>query len=820
MYTRIKKRLITATNLTLVLLLIATTSLALEFVQAGRLQHTNARSWLLVSALIATILGWLLGKTRIEGWITLPAVFLTGLIWSFITVGNLYPLLANWVIKLPLLALQLFRSQEAPPDWLPLRAATKLLLTETNLLVAHIARWLSGLNQGNIDLDPLVLVMLWSFIVWVLSFWAAWILRRYQRADFAIMPGIAILAVMLNYQGLDERILLVPLGAGLLLMALNYYSNHLASWHRKKIDYAEDIGSDWILTASLLLIAIMVMAAFIPYFSIQPVVAWARQLVRPASESAAPVAEALGLEPQAVSARSSGAAQSLTVSNSHSLGSRPDLSQDTIFYATVIEPAYSPPPIALYEHPEIPVDLSAPRYYWRVLTYDIYTGDGWLSSSHRQQSFSANQAVFDQIPDNQMIIRQQIKPMVDLDGMLYASGNLISTDQDFRVSWRTTPLRETNSPDKFSLADPFAAAVVTPIADQGYTVTSTLAMVTGEQLRASSTDYPPEIAERYLQLPDELPLRVRELAYQLITDIHNPFDQALAIEHFLRQIPYSIDIPAPPRNRDGVDYFLFSEQKGFCDYYASAMVVLARAAGIPARIVMGYAPGLYDPSQRRYVIVEADAHSWVEIYFSGIGWVEFEPTAAQPEIVHPDQGSQSVGLSDVALPPAEIQPTTSWIDILKRSAFIGGLAILILGAIGAQFFLIAQAVESWWWKRQPAEQAIYKVYDRMRLQGERVLIEVQAGDTPYEFSRRLQSRLESLFKHPFANHRPLALERILTKRLKTASEAIHKVTVTYAQTAYSDRPVTVEASETTFQNWRKLWTLLVWARLLNRRKGD
>ena len=85
------------------------------------------------------------------------------------------------------------------------------------------------------------------------------------------------------------------------------------------------------------------------------------------------------------------------------------------------------------------------------------------------------------------------------------------------------------------------------------------------------------------------------------------------------------------------DYFLFDLKTGYCDYYATSMIVMARAVGLPARLVIGYANGDYDPVKAEYVIREADAHSWVEVYFAGAGWVEFEPTASELRFTLPDE---------------------------------------------------------------------------------------------------------------------------------------------------------------------------------------
>ena len=101
-----------------------------------------------------------------------------------------------------------------------------------------------------------------------------------------------------------------------------------------------------------------------------------------------------------------------------------------------------------------------------------------------------------------------------------------------------------------------------------------------------------------------------------------------AIEQALRSLTYDEQRPTPPDERDWVDYFLFDAQRGYCDDFASAMVVMLRAQGIPARWVQGYAGGTLDPDTGLWVVRESVAHSWVEVYFPTYGWQRFEPTPA------------------------------------------------------------------------------------------------------------------------------------------------------------------------------------------------
>jgi hypothetical protein len=100
-------------------------------------------------------------------------------------------------------------------------------------------------------------------------------------------------------------------------------------------------------------------------------------------------------------------------------------------------------------------------------------------------------------------------------------------------------------------------------------------------------------------------------------------------------IKYSETVPELPANQELIDWFLFDLREGFCNYYASAEVILLRSVGIPARMALGYAQGDYQETTTEYIVRQRDAHAWPEVYFSGLGWVEFEPTAGQPDLARP-----------------------------------------------------------------------------------------------------------------------------------------------------------------------------------------
>jgi hypothetical protein len=149
---------------------------------------------------------------------------------------------------------------------------------------------------------------------------------------------------------------------------------------------------------------------------------------------------------------------------------------------------------------------------------------------------------------------------------------------------------------------------------------------------APSFTYPAFIREHYLQLPDTSP-RVAAFAREVTSAASTPYGRARAIEqHLRRSYQYSLDVGATV-SADPVDDFLFTRKTGYCEHYATAMVVLLRTLGIPARLVTGFLPGVWNDFGNYYTIRQQDAHAWVEVYFPRSGWVTFDPTPSVPAAV-------------------------------------------------------------------------------------------------------------------------------------------------------------------------------------------
>lgn len=140
-----------------------------------------------------------------------------------------------------------------------------------------------------------------------------------------------------------------------------------------------------------------------------------------------------------------------------------------------------------------------------------------------------------------------------------------------------------------------------------------------------SDAYADTVRADYLALPDGVETGVYALAGQITQDAQTDFDRAAALCAYLRSAyPYTLAQNVPPAGRDFVSWFLLDEQQGYCTSFATAMAVMARMVGLPARYIEGYAAVPDSDSVAR--VTQQQAHAWVEIYFSGFGWLPFDPT--------------------------------------------------------------------------------------------------------------------------------------------------------------------------------------------------
>ncbi len=164
-----------------------------------------------------------------------------------------------------------------------------------------------------------------------------------------------------------------------------------------------------------------------------------------------------------------------------------------------------------------------------------------------------------------------------------------------------------------------------------YTVLSQEPLATVDTLRAASGAVPDPIGQRYAQ-PATATDRLRALARQITESEPTTYNKVRAIEAWLSaNVEYSLEAPLPPSDvADTVDWFVFDGRQGWCEQIASTLVVMLREVGVPARVATGFVTGDLDPLTGRYTVRAKDAHAWAEVWFPGVGWQGFDPTASVP----------------------------------------------------------------------------------------------------------------------------------------------------------------------------------------------
>jgi transglutaminase-like putative cysteine protease len=261
------------------------------------------------------------------------------------------------------------------------------------------------------------------------------------------------------------------------------------------------------------------------------------------------------------------------------------------------------------------------------VTYDQYTGRAMASSQTTSQRLDRREPL-----EGSMDTETSRKFSEFTVTLLAPSTSVIyAPDEPLTVSVPTVyDFRSGDRHDYGSLRP------LTPIHEQQrYSVLASVSTASAAELRQSGNQYPYWM-NSYLQLPPQLPDRLRAESRRVIGDVSNPYDAAIAVQQYLRGLTYSTRVPVPPADRDWVSFLVFQSKEGYCDYFATAMAVMLRTVGIPSRVASGYVTGDWDATTQSYVATEHHAHSWTEVYFPSYGWITFEPSANRPAPVRPE----------------------------------------------------------------------------------------------------------------------------------------------------------------------------------------
>lgn len=725
-------------------------------------------------ALAGVLLGISLAILPFPGWMAAWISLLVSLTWLIVYFARLANPLQALLRTVFFLAYTISLWPRNPPIN---TQGLELLLVEINLRLASLlnrleAWFISLASQGQL-FDPLAVNFIWATLILFCGIWAGWMIFRRNQPLLAMLPAGLILAGTLNYARGEIHALISLITFGFVLLVLVSYHSRVKSWIEQKMDYAEDLLFELILISAPLIILLIAVSIITPNLSYRELVKWIDKMTRGASQESERVAVSLGVQPNLENLEEIPGEFIPGMPRSHLLGLTPRNSNRRVLVIHTGDLPPAPAQITLAQPP--------PHYYWRSAVYDLYTGRGWATSPTDEIEYPADQLVLDQLVNPQeakRVVRQYVQPQRDLGGVVYAAGEILRMDQAYTIAWREAA---------GDMQDAFGVTTK----NQDYRAESLISSASTSEIRAASGSIDPAILERYTALPETVPARVYELADSLTAVYTNTYDQATAIETYLRTFSYTLNVPAPPTGQDVADFFLFDLKRGYCDYYATAMVVLARAAGIPARLATGFASGSYDYEQARYLVTEADAHSWVEIYFPGLGWVDFEPTASQPLIIRPQK--------------QETLPTlTAWTALPSPSILrlrLANLEIQDWLLIGGGMLIIGIVLWISWDSRQlgrlPTRAYLGVIYQRLRQKSRPLTGPIPSSDTPHEFYVKLTSSINTRYSGSRSRRIILPVQ-----------EEAESLTEAYIHAAYSQRPPTLADRLDAHKSWRVLrWRL-------------
>lgn len=278
------------------------------------------------------------------------------------------------------------------------------------------------------------------------------------------------------------------------------------------------------------------------------------------------------------------------------------------------------------------------RLRWRGIALTTFDGRRWSSSLDRTDKLNASPTdgaihppLGDQNPKAPALGVQYdiyLEPIATDTifapaDVIYLSGNFSGDSGNaFNAARRSILNRDSTG----SLFNPFHN-----FSSVRYSGSSRLPLLEIDKLREAPEEYPDEMRAMYLQLPPQLDRRIPALARQITEHATTAIDKTVALEGYLRsRYTYSLNLTGKPSD-DPLAHFLFETHTGHCEYFASSLAILLRTQGIPSREVNGFLPGEYNDLAGDYVVRASDAHSWVEVYFPGTGWLTFDPTPPAPE---------------------------------------------------------------------------------------------------------------------------------------------------------------------------------------------
>jgi transglutaminase-like putative cysteine protease len=677
------------------------------------------RDWftfLIVLLAFLSVVGSVDGAHPVDGMPSLYPIALVGLLLGFFLARLPWREWAIHLVALLLGAAALLGQVLAvtPGDGLQERAGE---------MVRRVHLWLEALFNGGISSDNLPVIVIIVVLTWVAAYLSSWSLFRWNNPWLALVPGGLALLINMSYlpRQSSASFFVFLLGA-ILLVARMHFSQGMKQWRRTGASYPRALHLSSInqaFWAGLLLLGVAWLI---------PVPGQARALQSAWDTWAHPVAdEFAGLSRVFTAVEGK---KGLPLSRTDSIlpfrGS----------FSTTGGPIMS-------------VKGSQPAFL-RALVYDAYVSHGWKMSDRSQEPLTERSQETSRLLDLAQQ-QHQVPTTVEIEvvqglPVFVAPGQPLGVDVAAQVETAADPLDVTSLRPLDSLKE-----------GDHYTAVGLVSTAPADLLAAAGSDYPSWVTERYLQLPGDLPESVASLARDITRYDDTPYEKASSIQDYLRRYPVDLEESAPPSGRDAVEYFLFERRRGHPLYHASAMVVLLRTLGIPARLAAGFiihpsagAAGADGISQ----VGAEDASAWPEVYFSGFGWIQFSPAPVQPLAsglegnvsqgpIDTSSMEQLLGLSPPPVPEGAARPAPQ--EGSAAAATGNGLplrlALLCVSTVLALSIVSALAVRYAWNRGLAGLTYPAQLWEKTRRLSSWAGVKSQPWQTPREFAARLQREL-------------------------------------------------------------------------------
>ena len=580
--------------------------------------------WVGPAALLVTWLLVAVVRRLARGRGVLPGIIASGaaiVLWLSLGLATLTQVVIDWLPSFGALG-----AAFASGEWLPV---TDGIAADWLSLVWRFGEWQRGILSGGAHQDDLVFLWLVGAVIWLAVSATAWLLLRTRNGLVGSLPILWLMGII-QFYGSGQRF---PMALALALaLALHFWLDHRtleASWQARKIDYSPGLVVDRTVTSAALIGLILLIGVLVPPVSVNSLAWRVYEVMQPVYKPMEDLSEQMFPELERRSGLRFGRIGS-GLPNRFLLDGGAELSQIVVMRVSTNEGGSGGP------------DVVPPRVYLRKATFSIYDGTGWENPVGLQrQPEDANSNWRSEEWQGRKQLVQRISTSSPT-ALLYAAGEAKAVLTDYSVQAR--------SPDDL------VALWVQSAPVSRYDVVSSVPAVSEQTLQntpgwSASRPLPPELAV-HLALPNTVTERTRQLASELAAGRTSSYDIAAAIEGYLRGYPYDLDVPGPPEGVDVADFFLFDLARGYCDYYATAFATLARLNGLPTRFATGYITAFWDWERGEWIVTEAEAHSWPEVYFPDLGWIPFEPTAGRPSL----QRSGLPTIESRPFVPAQVEP--------------------------------------------------------------------------------------------------------------------------------------------------------------------